>query len=104
MPDKIPEMVERVARALAASTGASIAGPSQSVATKEFGWSPEGGHLRHYVDRHWRKHVHAATLAIEAMREPTRAMLAIFDGQDWVKHVDQDPDHYWPLMIDEALK
>lgn len=101
---KVPEMVERVARALALSAGARIAGPSRSVATKEFGWDIDGRYMREYVERHWREHVHAARSAIEAMRVPPDSVYAIFNGPDFVKHIDQDPSHYWPLMIDEMLK
>lgn len=62
------EMVERVARALALSVGAAIVGPGQSRAMREFGWSGDGNHFEQYVNSHWKDYVHAATFAIEAMR------------------------------------
>jgi hypothetical protein len=102
--DKVPEMVERVARALATAAGAAFAAPSASVAVREFGWDADGVYMRQYVDRHWREHVHAARLAIAAMRDPPREVYAIFNGPDFVKHIDRDPEYYWPLMIDEMLK
>ena len=63
-------MVERVARALAMSRGAAFCGPGQSIATREFGWKPDGEHLEKYVEAHWKDHVHAAGFAIVAMRVP----------------------------------
>jgi hypothetical protein len=69
------EMEERVARALAFSAGGRIVGPGRSESTREFSWDGDGGHLQKYVEAHWKEHVHAATFAIEAIREPTEAMV-----------------------------
>lgn len=69
------EMVERVARSLAHAVGAKMCGPTNCVATRELGWKPDGAHLDEYADRHWREHLHAASFAIEAMREPTVEMI-----------------------------
>lgn len=110
------EMKERVARAIAVSVGSRMAGPGQSVATREFGWKGDGGHLDQYVEAHWKEHVHAAEFAIEAMREPTeemqtkgRIMAAIC-----VKHeatneysaevTDDAAINIWQEMIDAALE
>ena len=41
-----------------------------------------------------------AHAAIEAMREPTDAMIAAAQAVG----IDQDPRDYWPAMVDEALK
>lgn len=65
-------MVERVARAIAASRGGEITGPSRHRASDEFGWDVSGDYRCKYVESHWREHVHAAEFAIEAMREPQR--------------------------------
>ncbi len=85
-------MLEKVARALAHSYGASIVGPGQSRATREFGWKPDGVHFEQYIEAHWREHLHAAGFAISAMREPSKEMIATGDGD------------IWRIMIDAALE
>ena len=42
-----------------------------------------------------------ARAAIRAMREPTEGMLKPFFGD---KYIDRDPEFYWDMMIDLALK
>lgn len=68
------EMVERVARRLAFYAGAKMCGPGQHVASREFGWKPDGKHLDEYADGHWREHEHTAIAVIEEICEPTDAM------------------------------
>jgi hypothetical protein len=111
-------MVERVARALAFSAGAQICGPEQSVATREFGWKHDGGHLDLYNEAHWKEHVHAAGFAIEAMREPTSEMWDAgaaslyghprYKAKEWAKEEEFESDGIkaedaWRAMIDAAL-
>ena len=100
------EMVERVARALAASYGSRICGPGQNVATREIGWKGDGEHLEIYVERHWKEHVHAAQFAISAMREPTEAMKArcLRDDALWDASGAKDPSIAWRAMINAALE
>lgn len=104
------EMIERVARALAANDGCKITGPSRHKASDEFQWDVGHKYMDRYVEAHWREHVHAATFAIEAMREPTDAMLiagAKYHHDNWrVTHVREDTNGelIWQEMIDEALK
>jgi len=90
------EMVERVARALALSAGGRMAGPGQSIATREFGWKSDGESLDRYVEAHWKEHVHAADFAIEAMVVPTEAMLEAGPGEPYM---DRD---VWAKMIRAA--
>lgn len=81
-------IIEKVARALAYCAGATMAGPGQSVATREFGWKMDGEHNRSYAERHWRSHVPAAMFAVGAMKEPTPEMM-----QQWRKTFDGDEEH-----------
>lgn len=101
----IPEMVKRVARALALCSGARMVGPGQSAATRDFGWRGDGESLDKYVEAHWIEHVHEAGFAIEAMREPTEAMKSEptwYDGDQ--KFTPGDAEAVWEQMIDAALK
>lgn len=102
-------MVERVARAMAASRGGEITGPSRHRAADEFGWDGNGTYMCKYVESHWRKHVHAARAAIEAMREPTPAMIEAGFGRIFVGRIDYKPSSAettrdaYRAMIDAAL-
>ena len=101
------EMVERVAKALARCAGGRIVGPGQSAATREFAWEADGGHISHYVERHWHEYVGAATFAIEAMREPTAAMTWAGSQESSYDDLQLGTDHMadiWRAMIDAALK
>jgi hypothetical protein len=110
---KVPEMVERVARALATAAGGKISGPSRSAAKDEFGWGPGGRFIAQYVERHWREHITAAAMAIDAMREPTVTMFeagrALLDAGVAAKQQDPEGDspdtvrERWRVMIDKAL-
>lgn len=97
------EMVRRVARALAYSAGARMAGPGQSVATRELGWKGDGESLDQYADLHWQEHEHSAVFAIAAMREPTKEIVSAHHI------VPEDNDFYdraaanWRNLIDTAL-
>ncbi len=111
-------MVERVARALAVSAGSRITGPGRNAATDEFRWEGDGGHLDRYVSAHWKEHVHAATFAIEAMREPNRTMRvaageALYLPIEEARRLAEEEkfDEFandgviaWLSMIDAALK
>lgn len=93
-------MIERVARAIAFSSGSAIVGPGQSRATREFGWSGDGGHFQKYVDAHWRNYVHAAEFAISAMREPTEAMVtAAFEGTAFTSAAKHEIADAWRQMV-----
>lgn len=94
--DNVPEMVERVARALAAQSfeaaGNDKPGPSAA------------------AERRWPHFVPQARTAIEAMREPTEAMLraspligtGITEKGDWATNT-RPAQAVWPAMIDAAL-
>lgn len=60
-------LLERVARAIALSRGGAMVGPGECLATREFGWKPDGSHLDKYVAAHWKEHEHAAQLAIDTI-------------------------------------
>ena len=75
-------MVERVARAI----------------IKEWGWDWEKIEPRD--KQAWLVRSRAA---IEAMREPSAAMLKSVNSFDNIEHIDQDPEYYWSRMIDAAL-
>ncbi len=108
------EMVERVARALARSAGAKMTGPGRHRASDEIAWRGDGAHLDEYVELHWRKHEHAATFAIEAVREPTEAMFrnvepdmsfsASADTGEVHYMSDEQKADFWRRMVDEMLK
>lgn len=74
----VPEMIERVARAMALSIGA--------------GWLPQPMPQSHL--HHWRG---LARAAMEAMREPTEEMVELWDG------VHPPPDEIYRAMIAAAL-
>lgn len=98
-------MVERVARVICHMHGSRMCGPGQSIATRELGWKPDGGHNVAYVALHWREHEQAAIAAIEAMREPTEAMLeAVQSALDNPPPSGSISKIAWQAMIDEALK
>ena len=98
------EMVERVAKAVAMCEGARMAlrrnGETLTVAAMAgYAWKPDDPAHERYANDHWREYVNHATFAVEAMREPTQAMLTVFaDGDDPAYRED------WQTMIDEALK
>ena len=88
--DKIPEMVERVARALADEELPQCGGAnSNAFATGRPAWT--------YFTR-------KAKVAIAAMREPTEAMTK---GSEWLYPRYDDPheshEDVWRAMIDAAL-
>lgn len=93
-------MIERVARAIAFNDGARMIGAGQSNATREFGWKGDGEHLDKYAEAHWKEHVGAARMAIEAMRKPTPHMVNV----GWQLILGNlRPDEIFPHMIDAAL-
>lgn len=87
-----PVMVERVARAMVAPV------MQRAVANCLY----LGDRREAFLDGIWQEAIPFAQAAIEAMREPTPAMLD-------AAHAVGDPDkvsvyYLWQLMIDEALK
>jgi hypothetical protein len=90
------EMIERVARAICA----------KMFENPKFycGLDP----IPIAVERGWRDFVGEARAAIEAMREPTKAMSARADAIE-SRGVDDEPinpdaDHAYRAMVDEALR
>jgi hypothetical protein len=77
-------MIEKVARALA-KVYARGTGDDEVAANR-------------YADSFWRKFKDDARAAIEAMREPTDAMLGAGEGE-----THDDPAPVWAAMIDRAL-
>ena len=89
-------MIEKVARASFACWRKSM---------DELGEHLDKGHEFEDMTEQEMKFAFAhARAAIEAMREPTEAMLEAVSSFNDIKHIDQDPSYYWPLMIDAALK
>lgn len=89
------EMVERVARALCLS---KMNGPSY----------PEGFRERR-VEQNWHLFTDQARIAIEAMKEPTEAMLKVEMDLGGYGFGDgecdsADPREIWTAMCKEALK
>lgn len=69
--------IERVARALALCAGGVMAGPGQSVASREF--EHEGyGFLEKYAEAHWKEHAYAACFAIDAVTADERHQVALW--------------------------
>lgn len=79
------EMIERVARAIAATIGDYSEGA---------GWL---GEITHEIG------LRKAGAAIEAMREPTDAMLFV-GSNDEAGFTARNLQESWQLMVDEALK
>lgn len=103
--DDVPEMVERVARRLARCEGGKITGPSRHKASDEFAWDPSHNYIKQYVDKHWREHVNAAFMAMEALKEPTEAMeaageKALYDEDERAYHLSRSA---YDAYIDAAL-
>lgn len=97
------EMIERVARALARSEGGTLLTGSQSKATREFGWDPSHSYVEKYVEAHWKEHVNAAHFAIEAMREPTEAMIEAGVTADTGNTLGYRVFSAYRAMLDAAL-
>lgn len=107
-------MVERVARALAHSYGSRIVGLGMSEASRRFTWGPNGEHMEKYVEVCWPDWRHAAEFAIQAMREPTEAVLTAAvarlvadDGMVTTERYYLTPGIVgwcFNAMIDEALR
>lgn len=75
------EMVERVARALAAHAGGKITGPSRHAAADEFGWDAGGRYREQYVEAHWQRHMPAAWFAYGVMASRLASLEALFAEQ-----------------------
>lgn len=96
-PDTDVSLVERVARSLALVEGSRMIAPGQSKASREFTWEMDGGHTSKYIEQHWREHIHAATFAIAAMREPGASVLEA-GGIEMAKAIGTDP---WDCLSPE---
>lgn len=83
-------MIERVARAIARGAGQRVIGDG------EF-----------YAENYWRGYTRDARAAIEAMREPSPAMLIAADMAKEIEYGPStivEPGVAWQIMIDAALK
>jgi len=88
---KIPEMVERVARAIVRAGAASGASDPDD--------------LEKVIEFSWPHHVHIASAAILAMREPTEAMVdAARPHIDWLETSESQIVGSFGAMIDAALE
>lgn len=89
-------LIERVARALCAAHYAA-----------RFAKPRDDAHVQNNVDGNWHLYILSARAAIEAMREPTEAMVkeGILGGYGWeeCKCFLTDPTEVWRTMIDAAL-
>lgn len=79
------EMIERVARAICR---AGMSGPKD--------------HLNKQENLNWRKFEIEARAAIEAMREPTNAMVEA-SNREWDGRMSHRSSGAWQAMIDAAL-
>jgi len=96
-------MIEKVARGIARADGSRITGPSRHKASDEFKWDLGHHYMEEYVEKHWREHSTAASLAIEAMTEPSEEMLD--EGQGWHSSSDRiDAAKVYQAMIRAALE
>lgn len=94
------EMIERVARALAAQDNPDLNPDTLAVRGTPQNWAR--GFLPDAPSAPlWQFYVGDARAAMEAMREPTPAMLKAFYGD---VPVDRQLGDDWRDMIDEALK
>lgn len=98
------EMVERVARAIAAGLGYDW----NTLYASKSEWNADRG-SRHDINVPYKPDfIEAARAAIEAMMEPTEAMIAAawplpnFDGPI-MDHRKSDLKDYWQAMLSEAL-
>jgi hypothetical protein len=102
------EMIERVARALCKLHGLDPDEESPSVVVKQMAGYGAVGSFSGPPESHWRAYVPVATAAIEAMREPTEAMInAAYSSDPLSCDVEFAKDVYPPIwngMINEALK
>lgn len=77
------EMVERVARVICAQFGER---------------SPD------FIDKRWHLQIPVARAVLEAIREPTEAMVGAGYDCPIIDYDGQDPKEVWQAMIDAALK
>ncbi|HEV2225080.1 MAG TPA: hypothetical protein VGR84_18960 [Candidatus Acidoferrales bacterium] len=89
---KIPEMVERVARALAKIDGLNKRAKYSTPPTVYIGKGQE-----------WRNWERCARAAIETMREPTGDMLLHIVAAEGSPARPIDPEEAWRIMINAAL-
>lgn len=106
--DSTSSMVERVARAICRAEYRSEIESGTLILSGPNGedLAPAAA-LDQYVDRMWEGFVLHAHAAIEAMREPTQAMLALHDGMAgnelcWDANAET-LSQVWQAMIDAAL-
>lgn len=95
-----PEMVKRIARALAFVAGAKICGPGMHVASRELGWKPDNVQMDEYAEKHWPEHVTAAQFVLGVIREPTLFMLDTADAivpRETAKEI-------WQTMLTAAVE
>lgn len=87
------DMIERVARAICAK---EYEDPNEL--TNSY---PDGPMYPVWKDFEW-----CAKAAIQALREPTEAMVEAFDTDvdAWISEKIEDPMHLYKVMIDAALK
>jgi hypothetical protein len=95
------EMVQRVARAICASVDGR--NPDHLIAVYEDRPCIGGGIMLPIHKRDWENYLVQARAAIDAMREPTEAMIeAGMDKTSW-PICNGEVEHRWQAMIDEAL-
>lgn len=95
--------VERMARAMAVWDGGKITGPGRHKASDEFGWDAGQIYRERYVEAHWREFVGHATFALEAIREPSKAMIEAGVTADTGETLGERVANAYRSMIDAAL-
>jgi hypothetical protein len=105
------EMIERVARAIAEASGDRF----EDVPLAKWHWTEKrgefGGRFRDVNEPYQSDYIYKARAAIEAMREPTPAMLALVNDDDicFYQELHDLADEstvkeIWQTLIDASLK
>jgi hypothetical protein len=108
------EMVQRVAKAIAFMHGGRMTYSNPRTGIMGTVASDAGfGHWAHSVEKYaearWHEYISVAEAAIQALREPTDAMLRVVADESWLWLSDgevgpREIKQAWQAMIDQALK
>ena len=97
MSDHVPEMVERVARAMARHCEGLAATPGEKPAWEVLHFES----LDAFVDASWRNYVSQAVAGMEAMMEPTEVMVREGYCEPYVQ--GHSTNLIWRAMLKTAL-
>jgi hypothetical protein len=97
------DMVERVARALCARLGRDPDTLGPSIVVTDMGSMGIAATFNGPPEPAWKSYEAEARAAIEAMREPTEAMVEAGSDAPIMNYDGNDPRDVWRLMISAAL-